>query len=54
MNTESATRQELVQVESYLARLTEQTRILEGQRDQLVPKLTDLDGAASNRFVGVR
>jgi hypothetical protein len=54
MSAESAIRQELATVEGYLARLTEQTHAVEGQRDQLVLKLTDLEGAASNRFAGVR
>ena len=54
MSTESTTRQELAQVESYLARLTEQQRKAEAARDRLVLRLADSDGAHSQRAVGVR
>ena len=54
MSTESTTRQELVQVEGYLARLTEHTQKVEGRRDELLLKLADNDGAHSQRAVGVR
>ena len=54
MSTESTTRQELAQVEGYLARLTEQQRKAEAQRDKLVMRLADSEGAHDRRAVGVR
>ena len=54
MSEESSTRQELQAVEGYLARLTEQQRKAEAQRDKLVMRLADNEGAHSQRAVGVR
>lgn len=51
---EQQTRQQLHQVESYLARLREQADKAQAERDRLVRELCDSEGAAGSRFVGVR
>ena len=48
------TRRELSEVEARLERLTAELRRGEGERDLLVRKLTDNEGAHDRRAVGVR
>lgn len=47
---EKQTRQELEAVEQHLLILQEQRQRIEGHRDELVRRLCDNEGAASNRF----
>jgi hypothetical protein len=47
-------RQELQAVERYLARLVEQARRVEGERDRIVMRLADLEGCHDSRFAGPR
>lgn len=51
---ERSLRQELAEVEGYLASLTERMARVQGYRDSLLLKLTDLEGADDQRFAGVR
>jgi hypothetical protein len=54
MESTETTRRELSDVEALLERLTAETRRAEGERDSLLSKLLDLDGAHDRRIVGVR
>lgn len=65
MTNEHEIRQELAKVEADLAKLIAATAeqmskvhrvvaALEGKRDQLLLKLTDLEGAHDKRYAGVR
>ena len=54
MSNELSTRQELAEVEARLERLTQAVHRVEGERDALIIKLTDVEGAHDRRFAGVR
>ena len=53
MTTEQQTRHELAKIESRLAWLTKEQQRVEGQRDSLAARLTDLEGAHDRRPVAV-
>jgi len=50
----SDTRRELQSAEQRIAEATAELRRLEGQRDGVLERLTDLEGAHDRRFVPVR
>lgn len=50
----SDTRQELLRAERRIADATVELRRREGERDRVLERLTDLDGAHLGRFVPVR
>jgi hypothetical protein len=54
MLTDQHIQHELQTVESQIARLTEQTAQLEGERGRLMQMLTDNEGAHDRRAVAVR
>lgn len=54
MTNEQQTRHELAKIESRLAWLTKEQQRVEGQRDSLTARLTDLEGAHDRRPVAVR
>ena len=54
MESTETTRKELSEVEARLERLTAETWRAESERDMLVRKLTDNEGAHDRRVVGVR
>ncbi len=53
-NSGGAVLRELDAVGNYLARVTEHVRRIEGERDRLILKLCDLEGAHDRRAVAVR
>ena len=52
--SEQSIRQELAEVEHYLAELTQRVDRTAGYRDSLQAELLDLEGADSQRIVAVR
>jgi hypothetical protein len=54
MTNEADTRRELQVVEEYLARCTARMEAIQAERDRLLLRLLDNEGAHDQRFVGVR
>ena len=54
MSNETTIRQDLARVEARIEQLTNELRRAEGERDGLLSKLLDLEGAHDQRVVAVR
>ena len=54
MTTEATIREALAQVEARVKNLTDALHRVEGERDELLLELTDMEGCHDQRFAGVR